>query len=87
MTHNIIIKHSNWEDGDINLFFAGVDEELTHDDIHFSDATTIEELMVELGHFPSNGQSRKAGRHGPIPVGFTKFKAGKKRWIWILNMV
>jgi hypothetical protein len=45
--------------------------------------TTIEELMVEAGVFPSKGQARKNGHAGEIPFGLSKLGTKKKPvWVW-----
>jgi len=76
---NVIIKHSAWQERDIELLFG--DEE-----VHFTDATDLSVLMKELGIFKSTSEARRAGREGPIPEGFTfEFKASKKRRLWIWN--
>lgn len=75
---NIIIKNEFLQDSDQKMLF---DDE----PVVFSNANTIEELLVELGCFTSKSQARKAGREGPVPGGFTQFKATKKKWLWIWN--
>jgi len=78
-TDNIVVKHSKWQESDIELLFE--DEE-----VHFTDATCLSVLMKELGIFSSTSEARRAGRVGPIPEGFTfEFKASKKVRLWIWN--
>lgn len=81
MIENVIIKSSSWRDKDVPLLFGG-------EPVHFSDAQSLPELLVEVGAFPSKGQARKAGRSGEIPSGFTfEFKANKKMRPWIWNPI
>lgn len=76
---NVVIKQSAWTERDVELLFG--DEE-----VHFTEATDLSVLMKELGVFKSTSEARRAGREGPIPEGFTdRFKASKKRMIWIWN--
>ena len=72
------MKNSPWTERDLINVFHG--EEVT-----FSTATDIANLMVEVGAYPSTSKARQAGRHGAIPDGFTEFKASKKMRIWIWN--
>ena len=76
---NVIVKDSAWIESDIKCLFGD-------EDVHFTEATDLSVLMKELGVFKSTSQARQAGRVGPIPEGFTdRFKASKKRSIWIWN--
>lgn len=78
-TENIIVRNSKWKEEDLTLLFGD-------EDVHFTDCDELSALMRELDVFPSASQARKAGRHGPIPEGWTnEFKASKKRRIWIWN--
>lgn len=79
MTDNVVVNSSAWEQEDLDILFG--DEE-----VHFTNFTDLPSLMVELGIFPSKSKARHAGRAGDIPSGFTnKFKASKKRMLWIWN--
>lgn len=78
VVENVVVSASEWTNQDLSTLF--VDE-----DIHFTDAQTIPDLMVELGIYKSKSQSRQAGREGDLPQGFTEFKASKKRRLWIWN--
>lgn len=79
MIENVVVKHSKWQEKDIELLFE--DEE-----VHFTEATCLSVLMKELGIFSSTSEARRAGRVGPIPEGFTfEFKANKKVRLWIWN--
>lgn len=76
---NVIVKTSAWTERDIETLFGG-------EPVHFTEATDLSNLMVELGVYKSTSQARRAGREGPIPEGFTdRFKASKKVMIWIWN--
>lgn len=65
---------------DVATLFGG-----SQDVIHYTDETDLSRLMVELGVYPSTSQARRVGRHGPVPTGFTEYKASKKRPICIWN--
>lgn len=49
-------------------------------------STTIEQLMVKIGAFPSLGQARKAGFTGKVPAGFNKLGT-KKNPVWVANII
>jgi len=79
MIENIIITGSKWIERDAETLFG--DEQ-----VFFAESDELSALMRELGIFPSASAARRAGRHGPIPDGWTaEFKASKKRRIWIWN--
>ncbi len=79
VTENVVVQSSPWTEKDLQTLFG---DEL----IHFTDATDLPNLLVEMGIFKSTTQARKAGRIGTIPEGFTfEFKASKKRRLWIWN--
>jgi len=75
---NIIVKSSDWAHSDAKTLFE--DEE-----VYWTDSQDISVLMKELGIYESTSKARQAGRKGPIPSGFTQFKASKKITIWIWN--
>lgn len=75
---NIVVKDSPWTASDLNTLFET-------EDIIFTEAKCMSNLMVELGVFPSTSKARAAGRFGAIPSGYTEFKASKKKRIWIWN--
>lgn len=77
-TENIVVTNNEWTNQDLSTLFVG-------ENIHFTEAETIPDLMVELGIYKSKSQSRQAGREGDLPQGFTEFKASKKRRLWIWN--
>lgn len=79
MADNVVVNPSAWKQDDLETLFG--DEE-----VHFTNFTDLPSLMVELGIFPSKSKARHANRQGDIPTGFTdKFKASKKRMLWIWN--
>lgn len=79
LIENVVVKGSAWLDSDIETLFG--DEE-----VFFAESDELSALMRELGVFPSASAARRAGRHGPIPEGWThEFKASKKRRLWIWN--
>ena len=81
---NVIIKSSKWREGDIETLFSDLEGNV--EDVIFAESDELSALMRELEIFPSASKARQAGRHGPIPDGWTaEFKASKKRRIWIWN--
>lgn len=76
---NVIINDSAWKQSDIKTLFGD-------ESVFFAESDELGALMRELGVFPSASAARRAGRAGPIPAGWTeKFKASKKRRLWIWN--
>lgn len=56
--------------------------------IEIDDETTLADIAVFTGKFPSKGQARKNGWDGDIEPGFTHRTLGKnqkKVWIWIMT--
>jgi hypothetical protein len=54
--------------------------------VHFTDASDLPGLLVELGIYKSKSDARRAGREGPIPDGWThELRASKKNRLWIWN--
>lgn len=45
------------------------------------DDSTMEDVLVLLGKFPSKGQARKAGWSGIIPDGFNVWQIGKDQFV------
>lgn len=79
MIENIVVKSSPWLESDIKILFGD-------EDVHFTEAADLPNLMVEIGAFVSTSQARRAGREGNIPEGFSfEFKASKKKRIFIWN--
>lgn len=79
MIENVVVRSSAWRKSDVSTLFEC-------EDVHFTDATDLPSLLVELGVYDSKSKARQAGRCGDIPKGFTlEFKASKKRRLWIWN--
>lgn len=76
---NVVIYTSPWRVDDILCLYPETEE------VHYTQAEDIQSLMVELGVFPSKSKAMRANRQGPIPKGWTEFKASKKRMLWIWN--
>ncbi len=82
---NVVIKGSAWDPGDLDILFADIGG-ANQEDVFFAESDELSALMRELGIYPSASAARRAGRHGPIPKGWTpEFKASKKRRLWIWN--
>lgn len=75
---NVVMSNSPYTHRDLELIFQG-------EDVVFSSATNITDLVCELGLYKSKSQARSAGRVGEIPTGFTEYKANKTVTIWIWN--
>jgi len=75
---NIIINWSLWHFSDIPQLFED-------EGVLFSNAISLEELCVEMGIYKSRGQSRKCGRWGDLPRGYSEMKVSKKTVIYLWN--
>lgn len=80
---NVVVRNSAWTERDLELHFGDLEGNV--EEVHFTDAQDLPNLLKELGVFPSTSQARQAGRDGPIPTGWTVLKASKKRMLWIWN--
>lgn len=78
MIENIVVKDSPWLESDIKTIFE--DEE-----VHFSTAEDLPNLLREVGVYKSNSEARRNNRVGGIPLGYTELKASKKRHLYIWN--
>lgn len=85
MIENIVIRNSPWAERDLQILFFEKDEDFDMKEIYFSDAETLQELMVEIGAYKSKGESFRANRNGIIPKGWTEMWANKKQKIYIWN--
>ena len=75
---NLVVETSKWRPRDlVNLF--GDEEVIMVPDMDLSN------LAVQIGAYDSTSKARKAGRVGPIPSGWTEWKASKKIMVWIWN--
>jgi hypothetical protein len=75
---NVVIKNSKWTKRDLRCLFGD-------EDVIFSEANNITDLVVELKLFRSKSQARAAGRVGDIPLGWTEFKGNKTTTLWVWN--
>jgi len=85
---NVIVENGNIRDGDEELVFGpdrhdgciGCPRCKKEEVMRVPATTTIFDLLVMLGAFPSKGQARKNWQHGAeIPPGFSEFRVGKLR--------
>lgn len=78
MMENICIKSPNLKAIDLeNIFW--------HEQIYFTDTKDFQTLVVELGLYKSKSAAMRDGREGPIPSGYTEYKATKKQKLYIWN--
>lgn len=75
---NVVINNPHVLPSDLNTLFG-------NEPIHFSTAKDLQTLMLECKVYSSKSQAMKAGRAGPIPSGWTVFKASKTKTLWIWN--
>ncbi len=80
MIENLVVIDSPFTERDIDIIFdKDLDVVIRVPDIDLSN------LMVTLGIYPSTSKARNAGRVGKIPLGYTEYKASKKRMLYIWN--
>lgn len=73
-----VVVGSNWTQRDIEIIFE-------HEDVIFADETELSVLLKDLGVYKSTSEARRANRVGPVPTGYTEFKASKKHMLFIWN--
>lgn len=74
---NFIMYGTSHQDIEHYITLEGcTDEELKNTHMIYAD-TTMEDILVTLGKFPSKGQARKNGWSGPVPSGFNMWQIGK----------
>lgn len=62
---------------DIEHYITLEKGETVYDLVHGS---TMDDVVVALGKFPSKGQARKNGWSGPVPSGFNMWQIGKDQF-------
>lgn len=80
---NVIIQSDAVESGDVELIF-GSEPVVT---INRDSVTDLPGLLAELGLYKSRSESRRAGRTGDIPTGYTEMKGSKKCHLFIWNPI
>jgi len=75
---NVVIAGSHWKESDLETLFG--DEE-----VQFVQVDSLQGLLAHLGVYRTRSESRRAGRWGDIPDGWTELKASKKKRLWIWN--
>ncbi len=75
---NVIIKGSPWTNADLLCLFED-------EDTYIVEADDLSRLAVAVNAYKGTSEARRAGRVGPIPTGFTEWKASKKIKVWIWN--
>lgn len=78
MIENIVIIGSKCTKRDLELIFGS-------EKVQYCSSTSYEQLMKELGVYPSTSAARKANRFGLIPSGYTEYKASRIHRIFIWN--
>lgn len=75
---NIVVKGSSFTSRDIELIFGG-------EPVQFVEVQPIQNLLKNLGIYPSTSKAIQAGKSGLIPIGYTEYKASKKATLYIWN--
>ncbi len=78
-TENVVMLNSPWMRRDLEIVFP--DDE----PVHFSVSRDLSNLLKDLRVYESTSASRRAGRTGPVPGGYTEMKASKRRMVYIWN--
>jgi hypothetical protein len=83
MIKNLLVIGSKWFASDMGYIFG--DNEGVIEEVLPVENTDLSVLMKELGVYASTSKARHAGRVGPIPTGYTEFKANKLITLYIWN--
>lgn len=75
---NLIVIESKWIPSDLPTLFG--DEE-----VEWISNQDLSNLAVDIGAYKSTSEARRANRFGPIPSGWTEWKANKKTFVFIWN--
>lgn len=81
---NLVVISSPYTDEDLKIVFGDIDG-IIHDDIKFIEDVDLSVIVKDLGIYPSTSKARNAGRVGPIPKGYTEYRASKKKKLYIWN--
>lgn len=76
--YNLLVKESPWTFRDLDTIFG--DEHIDAIEDAYLDV-----LLARLGIYKSSSEARRAGRQGPIPLGYSEIKASKKDRLFIWN--
>lgn len=75
---NVVVKESAYTERDLCLIFG---EEV----VYIFDKQPIQNLLKNLGIYPSTSKAIQAGKSGDIPSGYSEYKASKKVTLFIWN--
>lgn len=76
--YNLVVSDSPWTVRDLDIIF---------EDEHVDRIPNIslDVLLAKLGIYKSTSEARRAGRQGPIPLGYSEIKASKRDRLFIWN--
>ena len=80
---NIVVDTPNVQEGDIESIFG--DGKGDVEEVLYTHNTSLDVLLKDLGIYKSTSEARRAGRSGPIPQGYTEYKASKVHRLFIWN--
>lgn len=75
---NLVIAESPWLQRDLEIIFG--DEPVT-----IVPDIPLDSLLAYLDVYKSTSEARRAGRVGPIPIGYSEIKASKRTRLFIWN--
>lgn len=85
---NVVIGQSETQSMLNSLFYdnsKSLETWQKEDPIHYSQAEDLQALMLEVGAYKTKSEAMRAGRSGPIPKGYSEYKASKKIRLWLWN--
>lgn len=81
---NILVLPSDWSPKDLPTIFS--DLNLTYDEpILCVSGQDLPQLLKKLKIYKSTSEAIRAGKTGPVPKGYTCYKASKKHRLYIWN--
>lgn len=76
--YNLVVSESPWLQQDLKVVFGDEPVVIVPD-------IPLDSLMAYLDIYKSTSEARRAGRVGPIPLGYSEIKASKKARLFIWN--
>ena len=76
--YNMVVATSPWTKRDLDIVFPG-------ENVISIQNEPLDVLLAKAGIYKSSSEARRAGRMGPIPLGYSEIKASKKDRLFVWN--
>ena len=76
--YNMVVATSPWTKRDLDIVFPG-------ESVVSIQNEPLDVLLAKAGIYKSSSEARRAGRQGPIPLGYSEIKASKRDRLFIWN--